>query len=622
MANIVKLNPCWGYPSDGKGQNLYLNGVYNLTRTDSQCVYIYIDWKHKEYYADIKYAYYIGPDTQKATFTSVEASEFGAVATAHISNISNLQLTMSISLDCEGEHLEKDLGAVQEVMSFTVPDEWVDIVKNSDSEYISLKLQSWQGKTLFGEDIKQIKLFVPESIVPVIDDIELSPLNNKVPNSKGYLEKIGRVKAIVKAHATRGASLANISINGESTFEEANNTYIVLSDILPQSGDTDITICAMDTRGRKATATRSINVKPYFFPYITGAKLVRANSSGEIANEGLYAKPIGEISIAPEFQANLRLFNNGKECEKTNGVFGSFPIESSFELELVLSDGYFEARYNLLLDSAYCLMNVQENAIAMGGYAHEPGFEVYMPLASSLKNKIMSTLAEGLDYHTEALNASGYDDENLYSTSLQSNGNIFWIDEGAEVYSITRAEGSIELRSNQSLQGKRLNIISIKNSDMLVFIGLSQKQQKDILIYTNIANKANFIARQFMESSITFKEDRVEARFGSGGGRELIATKAMDLSQFSRVRMYGKFIGEPTGLGNSLSIIAGYFGVIRPEVMDNPMNYNPNVAFVASKRIVGLDGYIELDISNIKGQYNVGAYGYCAWDTYKIEVLK
>ena len=155
---------------------------------------------------------------------------------------------------------------------------------------------------------------------------------------------------------------------------------------------------------------------------------------------------------------------------------------------------------------------------------------------------------------------------------------------------------------------------------MLVFIGLSQKQQKDILIYTNIANKANFIARQFMESSITFKEDRVEARFGSGGGRELIATKAMDLSQFSRVRMYGKFIGEPTGLGNSLSIIAGYFGVIRPEVMDNPMNYNPNVAFVASKRIVGLDGYIELDISNIKGQYNVGAYGYCAWDTYKIEV--
>ena len=348
---------------------------------------------------------------------------------------------------------------------------------------------------------------------------------------------------------------------------------------------------------------------------------MRANSSGKIANEGLYAKPIGEISIAPEFQANLRLFNNGKECEKTNGVFGSFPIESSFELQLMLSDGYFEARYNLLLDSAYCLLNVQENAIAMGGYAHEPGFEVYMPLASKLKNKIMSTLAEGLDYHIEALNVSSYDDENLYSTKLQSNGNIFWIDGGAEVYSITRAEGSIELRSNQSLQGKKLNIISIKNSDMLVFVGLVQKQ-KDILINTNIANKSKFIARQFMDSSITFKEDRVEARFGSGGGRELIATKAMDLSQFSRIRMYGKFIGEPTGLGNSLSIFAGYFGVIKPEVMDNPMNYNPNVAFVASKRIVGLDGYIELDISNIKGQYNVGAYGYCGWDTYKFELLR
>lgn len=621
MANIAKLNPCWGFPSDGKGQSLYLNGVYKLTRTDSQCVYIYIDWMHKEYFADIKYAYYIGPDTQKATFTSVEASEFGAVATAHISNISNLRLTMSISLDCEGEQRVLNLGEVEDEVSFTVPEEWVDIVKNSDSEYISLKLQSWQGKTLFGEDIKQIKLSVPEAIIPVIDDIELSPLNNKVPSSKGYFERIGRVKAVVKAHATRGASLANISINGESTVEESNNTYILVSDILTQSGNTDITICAMDTRGRKATATRSIKVKPYFFPYITGAKLVRANSSGKIANEGLYAKPIGEISIAPEFQANLRLFNNGKECEKTNGVFGSFPIESSFELQLMLSDGYFEARYNLLLDSAYCLMNVQKNAIAMGGYAHEPGFEVYMPLASKLKNKIMLTLAEGLDYHTVALSDSSYDDENLYSTRLQSDGNIFWIDESAEVYSITRAEGSIELRSNQSLQGKRINIISIKNSDMLVFVGLVQKQ-RDILINTNITNKANFIARQFMDSSITFKEDRVEARFGSQGGRELIATKAIDLRQFTRIRMYGKFIGEPTGLGDSLRFYAGYFGVIRPEVMDNPMNYNPNVAFVASKRIAGLDGYVELDISNIKGQYNVGAYGYCAWDTFKFELLR
>lgn len=620
MANIVKLNPCWCFPSDGKGQSLYLGGVYNLTGTDNQCVSFYLSFANKEYYTDLKNAYYIGPDTQKATFTSVEASEFGAVATAHISNISNLRLTISVSLDCEGEHLEKDLGAAQEVTSFTVPEEWVDIVKNSDSEYISLKLQSWQGEALFGEDLKQIKLSVPENIVPVIDDVELLPLNNKVPSSKGYFERIGRVKVIVKAHAQRGASLANISINGIPTFEKAseNNTYIVLSDILQQSGDTDITICAMDTRGRKATATHSIKVKPYFFPYITGAKLVRANSSGEIANEGLYAKPIGEISIAPEFQANLRLFNNGKECEKTNGVFGSFPIESSFELELVLSDGYFEARYNLLLDSAYCLMNVQKNAIAMGGYAHEPGFEVYMPLASKLKNKIMETFAEGLDYHTVALSDSNYDDENLYSTKLQSNGNIFWIDDSAEVYSITRAEGSIELCSNQSLQGKRLNIISIKNSDMLVFVGLVQKQT-NITINTNIANKANFIARQFMDSSITFKEDRVEARFGSGGGRELIATKPIDLSQFSRVRMYGKFVAEPTAAGVAY---AGYFGVIRPEVMDNPMSYNPNVAFVASKRIVGLDGYIELDISNIKGQYNVGAYGYCAWDTYKIEVLK
>lgn len=617
MANIVKLNPCWGFPCDGKGQSLYLNGVYKLTGIDSQCVTIYIDWMHKDYYTDIKNAYYIGPDTQKATFTSVEASEFGAVATAHISNISNLQLTMSVSLDCEGEHLEKDLGAAQEVMSFTVPDEWVDIVKNSDSEYISLKLQSWQGKTLFGEDIKQVKLSVPEAIIPVIDDIELSPLNNKVPSSKGYFERIGRVKAVVKAHATRGASLANISINGESTVEESDNTYILVSDILTQSGNTDITICAMDTRGRKATATRSIKVKPYFFPYMTGAKLVRADSSGKIANEGLYAKPIGEISIAPEFQANLRLFNNGNECEKTNGVFGSFPIESSFELQLVLSDGYFEARYNLLLDSAYCLMNVQKNAIAMGGYAHEPGFEVYMPLASKLKNKIMLTLAEGLDYHTVALSDSSYDDENLYSTRLQSDGNIFWIDESAEVYSITRAEGSIELRSNQNLQGKKLNIISIKNSDMLVFVGLVQKQ-RNILINTNIANKANLIGKALRDGTVVFKTDRVECRPQSTS-RKLIATKEIDITNYSRVRMYGKLLWE-----YEYAQYTAYFGILKPEILNDINSTNPSNAFTVMKRLTGLDenNFLEIDISQVNGMQHIGAFGIASWDTYKFELLR
>lgn len=100
MTNIVKLNSCWCFPRDGKGQSLYLGGVYNLTHKDNLYVYFYVSFANKDYYTDIKNAYYIGPDTQKATFTSVEASEFGAVATAHISNISKLRLTMSISLDC------------------------------------------------------------------------------------------------------------------------------------------------------------------------------------------------------------------------------------------------------------------------------------------------------------------------------------------------------------------------------------------------------------------------------------------------------------------------------------------------------------------------------------------
>lgn len=231
---------------------------------------------------------------------------------------------------------------------------------------------------------------------------------------------------------------------------------------------------------------------------------------------------------------------------------------------------------------------------------------------------IRKIVASSVVFSNEILGESVWDNDNLFSTKIvQSNGNIFWIDEGAEVYSITRAEGSIELRSNQSLQGKRLNIISIKNSDMLVFIGLSQK--KDILIYTNIANQSRLIGKALQDGTVVFKADRVECRPQSVS-RKLISTKAIDLSNYSRARMYGKLYWEYQ-YGDAFT---AYFGALKNEAVNNPNVLNPNNAFTAMTRLTGLDenNFLEVDISQLNGPHHIGAFGIASWDTFRFELLR
>lgn len=144
----------------------------------------------------------------------------------------------------------------------------------------------------------------------------------------------------------------------------------------------------------------------------------------------------------------------------------------------------------------------------------------------------------------------------------------------------------------------------------------------NIIIETNLKNQSKVIVNPLLDSSITFKEDRAEIRYGKQGGRGLIATKAVDLDPFNKIRLYGKFIEDFDGSESARSILAGYFGVLKTEFMDAPDYFLPNAAFIVSKRIAGLDGYLELDISNIRGRYSVGGYGHCIWDAYKIEILK
>lgn len=142
-----------------------------------------------------------------------------------------------------------------------------------------------------------------------------------------------------------------------------------------------------------------------------------------------------------------------------------------------------------------------------------------------------------------------------------------------------------------------------------------------ITIMTNSTNKDNFITKTMLSGTANIFADRVECRYGNKGGRELVASKPINLSYFTKLRMYGKFVYEdPNIVGEAF---CGYFGVFKSDTIEKFDSVLINHAFLATKRINTLkaDSYIEVDISKIKGVHSIGVLGYSQWDNYKFEVL-
>lgn len=238
------------------------------------------------------------------------------------------------------------------------------------------------------------------------------------------------------------------------------------------------------------------------------------------------------------------------------------------------------------------------------------------------EEKIKQLAGENIFSISHTFTSVNYDDNNLYNAVMNIDANsgiLAWANWSHSFYKIEKQNGKVIFYANADFNGKKINYVLFKNSNFIEFIGTVEKQT-EIILQTNSENKAELVTKTYTQGSITFKTDRVEARYGGAGGRELIATKPIDLSRFSRIRMYGRFVLESPDAGE---VYAGYFGVIKPETVNN-LALNPNSSFLASKRISGINstGYLEIDISNITGEYNVGAFGYSQWDTYRFEILK
>ena len=101
--------------------------------------------------------------------------------------------------------------------------------------------------------------------------------------------------------------------------------------------------------------------------------------------------------------------------------------------------------------------------------------------------------------------------------------------------------------------------------------------------------------------------------------RKIVATQEIDLTDYKEARIYGVHYWSYSQ-GDAYTL---WFGVMKPNCTNSEQD--PINSFVTTpKKLIGLNdnNFISVDISDINGVYNVGAYGIGSWDTYKFEFIR
>ena len=229
---------------------------------------------------------------------------------------------------------------------------------NATSGTITYTLNTFSGSTLVGSKAYTATLAVPSSVVPTVS-LAVSAVN---PFNSLYLQG----KSSVKLTATGSVSSAYGATIKSYTFTVTNASATVISTtststsatsathtsgVLTSSGTHTCRVTITDSRGRTATASRSITVTAYSKPVWGQVSAYRSDANGTSADEGTSIALTANASYSAVSGNSLTMTYQYKEATAsswssshsyTNGtltVIGSaFDITKGYNIKVTATD--------------------------------------------------------------------------------------------------------------------------------------------------------------------------------------------------------------------------------------------------------------------------------------------
>jgi hypothetical protein len=189
----------------------------------------------------------------------------------------------------------QELAAGVSSYAFTVPTAWLSQIPASFSGVATCTLETHSDSTVIDTRSKTFTIACPDSVVPVIGSVSLSPVSGSVPPAWNLYVK-GRSSVLVQASsiaAGTGASITGYQITGGG-YDSKRVSYTTgvahTTDPIDRSGNVDFTLTVYDSRGRSAQMTVAANFVEYNPPLIEGFKAYRVNSERTVDPNGTNIK--------------------------------------------------------------------------------------------------------------------------------------------------------------------------------------------------------------------------------------------------------------------------------------------------------------------------------------------
>ena len=279
--------------------------------------------------------------------------------------------------------------------SATIPHSWLP---SSTSGTISVVLSTYSGTTFIASTTKNVTANVPASVVPSVSAFTATSSVTTGTFANLYVQGKTTAKLTATATAGDGSSIASYTYSG-SGINTTVATNTAMTSILQASGTQTYTVLVKDARGRTASKTVSITVYPYAVPSIGPVSVQRCDASGNLTENGTYAKYTVNSAYSTVNSKNTRTVtvayssNNGStySAETTlqaatdtastkTGVYGSgaFAISSAYILRFTIKDTYGATKtITAPLQSASRPINIRSNGkgVSIGAMSTKDAFE-------------------------------------------------------------------------------------------------------------------------------------------------------------------------------------------------------------------------------------------------------
>lgn len=271
-------------------------------------------------------------------------------------------------------------------ISFTPSATDAQYLPNTTSGTATIWVETFSGSTLIGYNTKTITVNVSSSTQPTVS---LTVTEEGGGLNGVYVKGKSKAKISISASASQGASISerNTTITGMSSNSGTSFTTAVFT----TAGTKTITTTVKDSRGRTASASKTITVQDYVVPSYS-FNAIRCNSGGtEDATNGTYCKFTYSVTGYSDLNSSNTLTwkiyfssNNGSSWtlvtqgtglkSSTSTIYGSGTLstDTTYKAKMEITDKY--GTYTRMVDipTAYVTMDFLQGGkgIAFGKVAN------------------------------------------------------------------------------------------------------------------------------------------------------------------------------------------------------------------------------------------------------------